>query len=215
MLVKGNNDDSAELPTETPGYSVVYSIGLQNENEIALVSTAVDEASRKISLEYTEQLISGTMVDADTVRLYKVNGKQPVEVSTARVNGKTVEIFYNEDLENGCEYAVELPKDIAGEEMYKTYATGNAGMLIAAGDIPRKLTKYGMKPEQVGIMALPAGPKRHVTLLGGSIAVIAPNATESRIDAGIRWIEGSANFKVTDEVKINLENRYQTNLADG
>ena len=109
-----------------------------------------------------------------------------------------------------------LPQNtlIDGTEYYKTFATGNAGMLITAGDIPRKLTQYDMQPEQVGIMALPAGPQRHVTLLGGSIFALAPNATEAQIDAGIRWLETAYTSEATEEFKVNKKNELDKSLAD-
>ena len=103
---------------------------------------------------------------------------------------------------------------ISGEEMYKTFATGNAGMLITAGDMPGRMVKYGMKPDQMGIMALPAGPKRHVTLMGGMLTAIEPNATEDQIDASLRWIESTNSFKLTEEFKTNLEKSIATQVAN-
>ncbi len=104
---------------------------------------------------------------------------------------------------------------INGEEMYKTFATGNAGMLIAAGDCPGNMVKYGMTPDQFGMMGLPAGPKKHVTLLGGMITALSPTATEDQIDASIRWIESDTNFNATEEFKTNLQRKYETELKNG
>jgi len=103
---------------------------------------------------------------------------------------------------------------INGEEMYKTFATGNAGMLITAGDMPGRMVKYGMKPDQMGIMALPAGPKRHVTLMGGMLTAVSPNATADQIDASLRWIESTNNFKATEEFKTNQTNSINSQLAN-
>ncbi|MBO5007986.1 MAG: extracellular solute-binding protein [Clostridia bacterium] len=103
---------------------------------------------------------------------------------------------------------------INGEEMYKTFATGNAGMVIAAGDMPGRMVKYGMTPDQLGIMAFPAGPKRHVTLMGGTFTAIEPNATKDQIEASIRWTESSNNFKLTSEYKTNQEKSIQNQLSN-
>ena len=92
---------------------------------------------------------------------------------------------------------------IGGTEYYKTFATGNAGMLIAQGDIVTRVVQYAMSPDDVGLMAMPRGPKRHVTLLGGGVYCISPEATEEQIDAAIRWIETSVNFKLSEEFKTN------------
>lgn len=99
-------------------------------------------------------------------------------------------------------------------ELFKLYGTGEAGMLISAGDFPKKITQYGMKPEQAGIMALPAGPKKHVTLMGGSINAISNKATKDQIDAAIRWIQTSATPDATEEYKKNAENSINKSLSD-
>ncbi len=103
---------------------------------------------------------------------------------------------------------------IDGAEYYKTFAVGGAGMLMTAGDIPRKLTQYGMVPAQVGMMAMPAGPKRHVTLLGGDVYCISPDATKDQIEASIRWIETQYNFNATEDYKINQQSTIDKAIED-
>ncbi len=103
---------------------------------------------------------------------------------------------------------------IDGEEYYKTFATGGAGMLIAYGGFPARLTKYDMQPDQIGIMALPKGPKRHVTLLGGVIYSVAPNASEEQIDAAIRWLKMQYDFEATEDFKISKQNEIKTALDE-
>lgn len=104
---------------------------------------------------------------------------------------------------------------IDGTEYYKTFATGNAGILIAAGDIPRRLTQYGMTPDQLGMMAMPEGPRRHVTLLGGNVYCISNEATEDQIDASLRWIETKNSYNATDEYKTNTDKDINTKLEEG
>ena len=104
-----------------------------------------------------------------------------------------------------------LPQNtiVDGEEFNKIFATGGAAMMITAGDIPRKVVQYGMTPDQLGIMAIPAGPKRHVTLLGGYSTSVKDNATAEQIDAAVRWIEMGTNFRATDEYKKNLQDSLE------
>lgn len=104
---------------------------------------------------------------------------------------------------------------IDGEEWYKQFGSGNAGMSIMAGDYTNRVAKYGMKPEQIGMMATPAGPKAHVTLLTGDIHAVAASATEDQIDAAVRWIETVSTYKATDEFKKNTEEKIQQNISDG
>ena len=98
-----------------------------------------------------------------------------------------------------------LPSNVLIDEVeyYKVFATGKAGMVISAGDIPTYVTSYGMTPDQLGIMALPAGPKEYVTLLGGYVANVKGGSTQEQIDAAIRWLERTNNFEATDEFVKN------------
>ncbi|MBO5007481.1 MAG: extracellular solute-binding protein [Clostridia bacterium] len=104
---------------------------------------------------------------------------------------------------------------INGEEWYKQFATGNGAMTITAGDYPRRVVKYGMTADKVGMLATPAGPKRHVTLLGGEVLCVKADATEDQIDAAIRWIETAYNYSLTDEYKKNAEASIESQLNEG
>ena len=87
-------------------------------------------------------------------------------------------------------------------------------MLITAGDFPRRVTAYGMQPEQIGIMAMPSGPKKHVTLMGGALYAVSDKATEDQIDASVRWIMTSATPDATDDFKMNTDNALKKMLDD-
>ena len=65
------------------------------------------------------------------------------------------------------------------------------------------------------MMALPSGPKRHVTLLGGNAFCINPSATDEQIDAAIRWLETETSFGLTDSFKTTTENDINKRLSDG
>ncbi len=110
-----------------------------------------------------------------------------------------------------------LPANILidNNEYYKVFATGGAAMLITAGDFTGRLTQYGMKPDQAGIMAMPAGPKRHVTLLGGGVYCVKNGSTEDQIDASIRWLETATSFRLTEEFKKTQIETMEKNIAEG
>lgn len=63
-------------------------------------------------------------------------------------------------------------------------------------------------------MALPAGPAKHVTLLGGKVNCIAATATEKQIDAAIRWMETTYNYNITDEYKENTQKSIEAQLGE-
>ena len=100
-------------------------------------------------------------------------------------------------------------------EAQKIMGTEKAAMYVAAGDFPTWIGKYGIKPERIGMMALPAGPARHVALLGGSVLGVSSATTEEQKDAAIRWFESAYNHKVTDEFKENKERDIKTRLEQG
>ena len=86
-------------------------------------------------------------------------------------------------------------------------------MLLVPGDFARRLPTYDMKPEQIGIMAMPSGPKKHVTLMGGGVFAISNKATKDQSDAGVRWLQTTETPNATDEYKLNLENEIKKKVG--
>lgn len=100
-------------------------------------------------------------------------------------------------------------------ELYKTFGTGGASMVIGAGDTPGKLTSYEIDPNSIGMMATPAGPKKWVTLLGGSVYCLSNKATEKQIEGGLKWIQMSYTPNATDEYKTNSEESIKRRIENG
>ena len=90
-------------------------------------------------------------------------------------------------------------------EYYKTFATGGAALMMTSGDIAKKVVQFGMLPDQLGQMALPAGPERHVTLLGGSVIQVADGVTEDQADAAVRWIGATYGHELSETAKADLD----------
>lgn len=98
---------------------------------------------------------------------------------------------------------------------YQLFSTGESAMSLVAGSFTRYLTKYDMKPDSVGIMAPPAGPKAHVTLLGGGLYSVSDKATDDQIDVALRWIETVQNPDLSEDYKINKNKAIDKMLTDG
>lgn len=98
---------------------------------------------------------------------------------------------------------------IDGPEYSKLMGTGSVGMVIGTPGAKDYAT-YGMDPQLYGMMAIPAGPKRHVTLLGGVLSCVSGKASPEQIDAAVRYIEMNNTFKVTDTVKKSKEDDIKT-----
>lgn len=100
------------------------------------------------------------------------------------------------------------------EEWFKALATGNGAMTVNSGGYPAGVAKYGMTPDQIGMVAMPAGPKRHVTLLGGEIQAVKPEASADQIDAAVRWIGTYNTFNLTEDYKLNTTNTINTKIKE-
>ena len=78
-------------------------------------------------------------------------------------------------------------------------------MAFAEGDLQRTYIAAGMKKENLGFIHMPAGPKRHVTLIGGGYYVFNKNATDEQIEAAFRYIDFAGSGRKFDEtIKQNL-----------
>lgn len=137
-----------------------------------------------------------------------------VEFMKRNKDGKWEATFNSPEAVEALEYIKDLkwkydvlPSNtlIDNNEYFKVFATGNAGMMITAGDCPSYMVKYGMTPSQFGMMAMPAGPKRNVTLLGGSMYYASENSTKDQIDAIMRWHKRTTDFALTEQYKETSE----------
>lgn len=99
-------------------------------------------------------------------------------------------------------------------EYHKLFGTGNVGMIIE-GDISKRVMTYGMTKDQIVMMAMPSGPKKHVTLLGGSLFAVSNKATEDQIDGALKWAEMSYTPFLSDKYKANLEKSTNASLEKG
>lgn len=148
-----------------------------------------------------------------------------VEFMKQDSNGKWKATFNSDNAVKALEYIKDLKWKygvlaenmlVDGEEYYKSFATGDAGMLIAAGDLPNYVSQYEMSPDKVGMMAMPAGPSRHVTLLGGAADIISSKSSKKQVDACIKWFDvaGKGN-KLTDSSKESIEKNIKSSIDKG
>lgn len=146
-----------------------------------------------------------------------------VEFMKKNEDGKWIATFDSAEAVAALEFYKDLrwkydviPDDEASIDWGKWHqimGTGEAGMTIFAGDFPQMVTSYGMTPDQIGMMALPKGPKRHVTLLGGEIWSVANSATEDQVDAAVRWLRTAYDYQLTDEYKKTTEDSIAKAVA--
>ncbi len=107
--------------------------------------------------------------------------------------------FNSEECAQALEYLKRLKWDdgvmpvntiINNGELMKMIANGEAAMTFAhPGQIPMLTNTYNMNKDSVGMAKMPAGPAKHVTLMGGDFFVITNGATDEQIDAAFKWLE--------------------------
>ena len=100
------------------------------------------------------------------------------------------------------------------EEQQKVFATGGAGMMISG--VPTKaMATYEMSPEGYGMLAVPAGPKKHVSLIGGNFRCIS-NVDEKQMDAAMKWLDFlGIGYRFDDVVKQNMKEEIEANVEGG
>ncbi len=108
------------------------------------------------------------------------------------------------------------------EEQMKLMATDQCAMCISNYDATQNMAgNFGMKADDIGVGNLPAGPKRRVTLVGGSYASFAPNATQEQLDAAFKYLtfendvlnfDDAAKKTMEDKVKLDIELGYIVGL---
>ena len=99
-------------------------------------------------------------------------------------------------------------------EQFKTFGTGQGAMLIAAGDMPADVRSYEMNPDSIGMMAIPRGPKDHVTLMGGSVFAVSKGSSDKQIEGAIKWIKTAYSPDLTEQYKENKEKDIKTRLEN-
>lgn len=145
---------------------------------------------------------------------------------TDKTDGKWKATFDTDECAQALEYIKSLKWDyntlpsntLANQsEMRKLVATGQAAMCLGGLDTTDSMVKeYGMKLESIGLAKMPAGPKRHVTLMGGGYYAIRNDATEEQKDAVFKWLEfDGIGANLTDDLKANIEKNQKMRAEEG
>lgn len=140
-------------------------------------------------------------------------------------NGKWKATFDTEE----CVKALQFVRDLKWEndvfpsnilidnaEYQKLFATGQLGMIITGASITQPVSTYEMDPNDVGLFAMPAGPERRVSLLGGKIYTVSSGSTDEQVDAAVKWYEyvGVSPY-ISDAVASAQQQEIDTALAEG
>lgn len=141
-------------------------------------------------------------------------------------DGKKVSAFASEE----CEQTLEFLKDLKWNkdampastvvninEMMKLLGTDQAAMAIMnPADISSLKLNYGMNAEDIAVINIPAGPKKHVTLMGGTYQAVSNKATPEQIDAAFKWMQfDGLSTEYDDAAKERYEKNMKANYDSG
>lgn len=133
------------------------------------------------------------------------------------VDGKWQANFDNDDCVAALQYLKDLkwkynvlPENalVDQNEINKQVGSGLAAMgFMAPGQLNEMIHNYGANKDMLGYSYVPAGPKNHVTLMGGQVVAFANTATKEEIDAGIKWL-------TAENITPNLSDAYKEKLEE-
>ncbi len=140
-------------------------------------------------------------------------------------NGKWVATFDSQECANALNLIKKMKWEdnsmpaetlIDAEGAIRLVGTGQAAMTIGHPDMAKGLKNYGLDINSVGMFKMPAGTAKRVTLLGGGVEAIAPNANDEQAEAVLKWLEFDGYTpNLDDETKQRIEEDYQNRANKG
>ena len=143
-----------------------------------------------------------------------------------KVDGKWKATFDTKECVEALQYIKDLkwkynvlPANtlVDANEISKQIGSNMAAMAFSSPtNLNTMIKNYGMDKNSIGFSYIPAGPRNHVTLLGGQCYTIANTATEKEVDAAIKWlIAENVNPNLTDAFKKKTEDKIEQDLLEG
>ena len=96
------------------------------------------------------------------------------------------------------------------------FGAGEGAMTFAEGSSTTQFMVGGMEKDNLGFIQIPAGPKRHVTLMGGAYYVFNRDATDEQVEAAFRYLDWLGKGRVLDDdVKARVREDIQIKIDRG
>lgn len=148
-----------------------------------------------------------------------------------KIDGKWTATFNTQE----CVDALQFVKDLKwkydvipanfmtdNSNSIKQFASGEAAMAFSEPSSVVAYQKSGFNKDDVCMVQLPAGPKRHVTLLGGGYNVFNGKSTDEQIEAAFKYMEwdgtgsaldDNAKAKMEEDIQLKIENKEIVGLV--
>ncbi len=189
--------DADETPYQPKTWDELAIIAKKMKDETGVAGFVIPTSGRAAGWRFTPIAWSyGTVFEE------KVDGKWKAKFDSPEC---AEALQFVKDLK--WKYDVLPDMDIDSEKYREVIARDEAAMGIMEENLAQKvIDSYGMKRDNIGIVSMPAGPKRRVTLMGGGYRVINKNATSEQIKAAMDWTEFTGvTVNVNDEFIMNFE----------
>lgn len=100
-------------------------------------------------------------------------------------------------------------------EMYSLYGTERGAMLMTATSGLATIAKTNdLANEKIGVFPMPAGPKRHVALLGGKVYNVSNETTDEQVEGILKYIEFLGNSPVLTDDRLAMIDKDTSVYAD-
>lgn len=97
-----------------------------------------------------------------------------------------------------------------------SFGAGESAMAFSESGSVNSYIKAGMKKDNIGLIQIPAGPKRRVTLIGGAYDVFSANITDEQVDTVFKFKDWAGAGRVFDEaVKQKMEEDIKIKSDEG
>ncbi len=111
-----------------------------------------------------------------------------------------------------------IPENVLldGGKIDSAFGAGEVAMAFASADSVGSYIAAGMDKDNIGFIQVPAGPARHVTLIGGAYYVFNENATDEEIEVAFRYLDFIGEGRVLDDAaKAKMTENLQAKADKG
>jgi len=141
-----------------------------------------------------------------------------------KIDGKWTSTFDSQEMIDAVNFLKKMKWEdetlpvnalLGGGDIMQMIATGEAAMTFANPDqLSSLVDSYGMDKDSIGYAKIPAGPKAHVTLMGGTYYACREDATNEQINACFDWLQlrGFSPY-ISDEELVSYEEGLQNMVA--
>lgn len=97
-----------------------------------------------------------------------------------------------------------------------SFGAGEVAMTFAEAGAVESFIAAGIDKNNIGFVQVPAGPARHVTMIGGAYYVFNENATDEEIEVAFRYLDFIGEGRVlNDETKAKMRENIQAKADKG